>query len=633
MFDPQEAYFKAVNYLQTGKPDKAEKPLRRLLQLYPEDAQLLFLKALTLSLTNRKDEAINLYSSAIAKDKKLIDAYVNKGADLLALNRFHDAFQTLKKATDIAPTNTLALINLSVAQKNLNKLTDALHSIKTALNLKPDYEDAWINQGDVQTLLGNYSEAISSYKQAIDINPKCGNAYNNLATLYLKSDEILAAEASSNEALAIEPNNPLFLRNMGLILVAQNKLNDAKNVYHRSVQISGTSNAWCDYASILAKLGLFDEAKSAFKAALKISPNFPDALNGLGLAFTETRDFSSAIEFFSKAIKHDPKSNIYKLNRSIALLHNRNLEGGWIDYQYRWDADQFPSKRRNLDKPKWDKTNSTSGPIFIWSEQGLGDQILFCTLLNDFNIYSSEIIIQTEARLIPLMKRSYPNFKFIAENSNPPDNYKTHLPLGDLPGHTRNKISSFSTQPVKSLIADIDHSLRLRKLLPTDKLIIGISWETLGANALERNVPLEKIVHVLNSDFSCCFVDLQYTNTDETRNAIASNTGINIKHFDEIDNRNDLDALASLIEACDIVISCDNSVAHIAGALGKKTYLLVPFGRGSFWYWNHISEENNSLWYPTVRVIRQIAAYDWSSPLDELKCLLHSQFKTDLSAP
>lgn len=221
-----------------------------------------------------------------------------------------------------------------------------------------------------------------------------------------------------------------------------------------------------------------------------------------------------------------------------------------------------------------------------------------------------------------------PSVRFISDTYPISDvEFQYHLPIADLGRLFRGSIQDFDRQPQSYLNPNPDIIIGLKAALSADTMAIGLSWLTEGQRSRERNLPIGAIVSGIQRTAAVHLIDLQYSETTEDREKIRESQGITIQHFDNIDNFNDLDGLATLISLCDFVVTCSNSTAHLAGSLGKETYLLVPFGRGRHWYWSHINERGRSLWYPSVRIIPQIIQGDWSGPIKDLESQLTNRLQ------
>jgi ADP-heptose:LPS heptosyltransferase len=185
-----------------------------------------------------------------------------------------------------------------------------------------------------------------------------------------------------------------------------------------------------------------------------------------------------------------------------------------------------------------------------------------------------------------------------------------HSPMGGLGLHLRKSWADFPRREEGYLRADPELAAKLRQRIATGgRKLVGLSWRSLhrewGANKTAKLSDFEAILRWPNARF----VDLQYGDTNEERAALRE-TGIELAHLDDIDNTNDIDGLAALITACDAVVSVSNTTAHLAGALGKPVWLLVPYGQGRLWYW--FKERKDSPWYPHMRVYRQVNGQSWA---------------------
>jgi hypothetical protein len=321
--------------------------------------------------------------------------------------------------------------------------------------------------------------------------------------------------------------------------------------------------------------------------------------------------FDNALNSFDRAVELSPQNEGTQTNRSLVYLGLGDFKRGWTEYQRRFKTDQVKCWR-DYQVPLWDG-GVLDGPLVVWGEQGLGDQILYASMIPDLKGLVSSTILEVETRLEPLFQRSFPDIKVMPiKKSLHAGPHAAHIPLGTLGLHLRTSWESFPKTPGGFLKADADRALALRERLKTDdRLIIGLSWrssnkthekaKSAGLHAFE---PLLKLRN-------CRFVDLQYGDTSAEREAVARDIGIAVEHLDDIDNFNDIDGLASLIAACDLVVTVSNTTAHLAGALGKETYVLVPYGQARMWYWFHDRTDNP--FYPDIKIHRQTRTHDWAS--------------------
>ena len=270
--------------------------------------------------------------------------------------------------------------------------------------------------------------------------------------------------------------------------------------------------------------------------------------------------------------------------------------------------------------PAWEPDNPEHRRVLVWAEQGVGDQILFATLLKEAQQRIPELHVMLDARLIPLVARSLSGIFFCPQGKpiNQPD-FDAHLPIMSLGGILRRSQHDFRNASNPLLLADTLRTTTLRRsLAPKDNRLCGLFWKSRN-NKNERRKSLELIdlLPILKIP-GLTFVNLQYGDITEECKVFQERTGIEIVNCDSVDNFNDLDGHAALMQACDFLVGCSNTSAHLAGALGKKTYLALANGHGTFWYWAN-QVDGHSLWYPSIKMHRQQRPGDWSQVIEAIR--------------
>jgi len=234
---------------------------------------------------------------------------------------------------------------------------------------------------------------------------------------------------------------------------------------------------------------------------------------------------------------------------------------------------------------------------------------------------------ETDKRLVPLFQRSYPSVKVVGRGNAPADteigpDIGAHIPSGSLGRFIRSKAAHFPLARPGYLVADQPRAQALRgtlHMLPGEKLV-GISWVSKNIKFGEsKSISLSAWAGILRTP-GLRFVDLQYGDTAAERAKVAQEFGIKVEHIEGLDLREDIDGVAALTAACDLVVTVSNTAAHIAGALGKPVWILVPAGIGKFWYWGH--EGVSTPWYPSATLIRQGNQYDWTPELADVAARL-----------
>jgi hypothetical protein len=306
-------------------------------------------------------------------------------------------------------------------------------------------------------------------------------------------------------------------------------------------------------------------------------------------------------------------------------LLDLNFRDGWRLYEARW---QSLSEDRPIplktSKPFWDG-KPKDGFLLIWGEQGIGDQILYASMLTNFQEYPQTKIISVDKKLIPIFERSFPNFNVIDKNLLiSEDTYDEWLPMGSLGRFFRNEIADFRNIKfpylrINKRFQNGHDEIKKHK----NSVICGVSWKGNHSKFNSRKSmelhALTPILTLKNVDF----ISLQNGDISEEVALVEQKCGTVIKEINGIDIFDDIDALSTIIELCDLVITTSNSVAHLAGALGKETLLLLSCGNSRFWYWQDVA--GCSLWYPSVKIFKQSSPGDWIMPIQQVRTYLENR--------
>jgi tetratricopeptide (TPR) repeat protein len=515
----------------------------------------------------------------------------------------------------------------------------AAHAIGHALEASRLYQT-----GLAHLQLGNSQPAAAFFQQALALNPELAGAHYNLAAILQASNRHQEAVEHYEKAIALKPDDFAAHNNLGNVLVALNRHDDAIAHYQKARALRpDLPGAHMNFGNALQAAGRNEEAVRAYGQALALKPDLAAALMNLGNCLQALERTEAAIEHFEKALKLAPAypeahmnlaSSLERLDRyDEAIAHYRQaiaLEPnyakahtylgllclslgrfgeGWEHYEYRWTG--MGIARRGYLQPRWNG-EQVHGGLLVWGEQGLGDQILYAGMIPDLAPHADSVLLEVEPRLAPLFARSFPGVQVIGAQE---DLYAGAIAmqesLAGLGKHLRTSGDAFPRRERGYLIADPARAAALRERLTRDKrAVIGLSWRS--HNPLfgrSKSAQLADFQAVLRAP-DTRYVDLQYGDTRAERASVERELGIEVERLDEIDNTNDIDGLAALITACDAIVTVSNTTAHLAGALGKPTWVFVPYGHARIWYW--FKDRDHSPWYPRVQVRRQTSGQSWS---------------------
>ncbi len=572
------------------------------------------------------DVAIESFSKALSIDKNNFNSIINLGILSRIIKNYNNSFFYLENAIQLKSNSFEAWFNLALSHQEVGNFSNAINCYKKALEINPTHAEAYTNIGLAFHELKQYNEALQCYEHAIKLNPYLHLAhYNNGLSFHALKNYSKAVECYS-KALEVNPNHAESYSNLGLTFYESKNSILALQYFEKAIKLdSKLLLAHYNKGLTLFRLMKYDAAISCFKHVLNFSPLHKESLLSIGSIYSETKFFENAIKIYSDLIKSDPNYAEAHHNLALLLLGLFRFSEGWLEYEWRWSVSECNSSYLQTSKKLWDGKPSSSR-IFIWAEQGIGDQILYASALADLINFPNKKIISVHQKLLPLFKRSFPEFEVIPDNlALSESQYDKHLPIASLPKFFRNSLADFEKQRYPYLIPDSSKlSIAQLQQLPQG-LVCGISWRSSNEKVgEEKSMPLALLEPILKLP-GLVPVNLQYGDVEEEITAANRETGSSIIQIQDLNVYDDIDGLLALIDRCDIVVTTSNSTAHLAGAIGKETYLIAPTARGKFWYWHDL--EGISLWYPSIKIFKQTAPGDWSHPIQKIASIIRNKIE------
>jgi tetratricopeptide (TPR) repeat protein/glycosyltransferase involved in cell wall biosynthesis len=512
--------------------------------------------------------------------------------------RYEEAIVAYRQVVALKPDHYETYNNLGVALQELKQIDAAIAHYEKALALKPDYADAHNNYANAVREAGQLDKAIHHYQQAIALKPSYADAYNNLGLALYAKQQYDAAAAAYQQAIALKPD----------YAQAHNHLGNA-----------------------LKEMGDFEQAAWYYQQAIALKPDYAKAYNNWGNIFRDRGDLQTATRYYDQATAIEPDFAEAHWNKALTLLIGGDLQRGFVEYEWRWKiklASFYPM--RPFPKPLWDGSDLNGKTIFLHAEQGMGDMIQFIRYVPIVAQLGARVIVECHAPLINLFQ-TIPGVQQLLPYGAQPVFYDVHAPLMSLPRILGTGLETVPAQVPYLTVPAAELSLPETQPTPTGK--IGIVWSGNPENPYNRTraVPLERLL-TLTDLTGIQFYSLQKDLQPEAAAQLQS-------HPEVIDLRShltDFVATATLINQLDLVISVDTAVTHLAGALGKPVWLLLPFAPD----WRWLLDRSDSPWYPTLRIFRQSAYGDWDSPIAQIRQALLQHWLLqpidptfDLSAP
>ena len=533
------------------------------------------------------------------------------------------------KILELEPKNTDALNSLGLVSKQLEDFEPAVDFFQRAHSIAPERQDYKCNLIESLVLLsksmhdnGDASRAIIFLKRALLLRPGDVSLLCKLSMLLSLSNNYKEALVISEQAFLNDPESAQAYEANGLALLGSNRADLSISRFKKALKYDRTS------ASIHSNLGLayrakgdLNEAIKHFEKAINLDKNHIQAYNNLGVSFLDINDLGRAQRALQKAIEIDECFAEAHFNLSRVMLMGENFQMGWEHNEWRWHCSDFPSTRRNFPQPIWNGEDLRKKNILVWSEQGIGDEIMFASILPELTRDCANIFWECNERLVPIFRRSFRGVHvFPRQDPMHPDikkfNADFQTALGSLCKFYRRKASDFPSKTRGFLKANpsLAREMRSRYSSLGSGLKIGISWTSGNPIVGEsRSIPIkfwEEIFKIKN----CHFINLQYGDYKEDLIKVLNTTGVRVFDDVTINPLNNAEHWFAQIAALDHVISVDNSTIQVSGALGIPTWTLVSHNPE----WRFGLSRSDHLWHPSVRVFRQKKQGEWTSIMREI---------------
>lgn len=563
------------------------------------------------------DLALQHYNIAIRLKPDYYEAIHNLGMVYDKLGATDKAISTYLRALAQRPRSPETLNSLGNSFEKSGQTDKAISAYETAIQLKPDHCEAYNNLGNCLKSLGRLEDAIRHYQTAISIRPKDSSFHYNLGIVLLENAAPMAARKALMRSIQLDPSYGDAHNALANCYRALNELDMAVQSYERAAELGSEHGAYhFNLANCLKDQGKLHEAVAKYKTAIALEPLNAEFHNNLGIAFKDLSQFEPAKIAFDQAINLKPNSPEAHFNKSVALLKSGQLADGWKLHEWRWQRKDHKQARFKTSKPIWNPNHYER--VLVWGEQGLGDQIMFASMLPEFERLCRGVTVAVDKRLIPLFQRAFsPNLAYVEAPQDADENsYDSQISIGSLAQYLRNREDDFKASSAGFLQPDPDRVAQIRAALsrdhPTD--IIGISWRSGSqVTGAMRSMPLSTLIRPLLKP-GRRFVNLQYGDTQDEMNDIRKCLNVDLVDLSDIDNQQDMEGLAATICACDRVISTTNATVHLAGALNKETHIVLPFAND--WRWQ--TERKDSFWYESVQLYRKPYQGSWDQPVQAI---------------
>jgi tetratricopeptide (TPR) repeat protein len=591
----------------------------------------------------RFEEAVASYDKSLALKSELADVHNNRGIALAALKRHDEAVASYSRAIALKPDYAQAYNNRGTILSDQKHSADALADFSKAIALAPDYVKAFNNRGGTLAELGRYEEALAdhdraialdarnadshnkrggvlmkliraqdaleSFDRAIALDPALESAHNGRGTALTMLKQPLEALESHERAIALDPTSAAAHTNRGTALTMLKRLQESLESHERALALDPASAvAHNNRGGALGDLGRYEDALESIDRAIALDPMMIQAHTNRGNFLADLKRPDEALASFDRALALAPDSTEAHFGRSLVLLSTGRLLEGWQPYEWR--------KRRvaegafhGLGHPEWSGKEDIAGKtVFVEAEQGLGDTIQFCRYAPMVADMGAQVVLSAQDSLVRLLRNFDPRIRIVPSSDLPTD-FDYHVALLSLPLAFGTDITTIPAS-TPYLRAAPDQAARMRERIGGNGFKIGICWQG-SYIAGKRSFPLSSFEGISRLP-GVRLISLQKGDGVEQLDSLPPGMRVETLggNFPE-----DFADTAAAMDAMDLVISCDTSVAHLAGALCRPT--LVPLRHAADWRW--LLDRDNSPWYPGMRLFRQPANGDWTSVFADME--------------
>lgn len=575
----------AKEQVQSRNWQTAEQLCRQILAAEPNHPEALHLMGGLAMNVGRMEIAVELFRRALLSQPNSAEIQYNLGVALVRVGRTLDAAGAFHRVVQLRPDHLAARGNLAATLVAMNRFEEGIEVCRATLAMAPDHPDAWNNLGVALQKVGRLDEAIVAFERSVAARPDSVETLSNLGNNLAKVGRFNEAISAHQRAISLRPNSGPLHNDLGCAFYDAGRYEEAIDAFHKALSAHpGDAHAQCTLAISLHRAARFDEAISEGR----------------------------------KAIFAWRDSPLPKFNLAMMLLLRGEFEEGWPLNEARLDCPSLNLPHPVVGKAVWDGSDLNGKAIVLYGEQGLGDFIQFIRYLPMVRECGGRIILGCAPEMIRLA-RQLEGVERLVTTAREDVHFDEHAPLLSLPGIFKTDLSNIPT-PIPYLKADAELSAKWRSRMPEDPKVlkVGLCWAGRPTHGDDRNRSLKlNALAALGKAEGVWICSLQ--KGDAAAQAKNPPEGMKIECFS--DDIEDFADTAAIIDNLDLVISVDTVVAHLAGAMGKPTWILIP--RVPDWRW--LLDRLDSPWYPTVRLFRQPRLRDWGSAVNDVARALNEE--------
>ncbi|PQV52099.1 tetratricopeptide repeat protein [Paraburkholderia sp. BL21I4N1] len=600
----QPVFDRAFAAHRDGRLADAERDYRATLEGNPAHVDALHLLGVLRHQQGQHAEAAELVRRAVKLRPEDAALQLNLGNALKALGQIDDAIEQFRNALTLAPSFPMAHYNLGNAYASQGRHEDAADAFEKSLRLQPDDASSHNNLGNARHALGQHEEAIASFTRALQLRPGHAGALNNMGMSLNALDRADEAIPCFQKALAAEPRFVAAHFNLANTFDATGRHAEAVKSFEAALRFQpNLPPAIFGMGNALAALGRHAQALPYLERSVGLDPQFALAWLSLGNAHLALGAHAPAVRAFDQALRQRPDLASAHMNRALAWLALRDFARGLPEYEWRLQTMAEPAIQT---LPRWHGEPIDQRTLLIHAEQGFGDTLQFARFVPLAAQRAARVVLEVQPALLPLLAPAAQAWRVtLIAQGTPRPAADLHCPLLSLPlalGMT------YDTIPARTPYLDVPAAYGRKwrgSLGGQAKRKIGIAWTGRIQPNETRSMPLAALDPLFALDGIDWIVLQPELSVDERATLDTHPRAASIHRFDT--RIGDFADTAAIIERLDAVVSIDTSIAHLAGALRKPLWLMLPFAAD----WRWFTGDARSPWYPGATLVRQPQPGAW----------------------
>lgn len=420
-----------------------------------------------------------------------------------------------------------------------------------------------------------------------------------------------------NYAIALAPKDIVAYRAKARLLQLQREFAEAERYYDAAARRGElAADDFVNRGIVRSEQQKYDAAIEDFTKALEINPKYLHAIIQRGASQWEMRRWDKAYEDFKLANEIAPDDANANWILGLLALQVNDFKTGWHLYERRWKSERFKSRPLQTNKPQW-TPDSGLRSVLVWGEQGVGDQIIYGSLLPAIRKNADKVTAMMDPRLLTIFRRSMPDVDFISHlDKVPADEHDSQIPFASIGGCFVESLEDIERHAARNFLKadpELVEKYRAETGFTKDKLTIGVSWASAAIKiGPHKSIRIEQMLPFLKDDYQ--ILNLQYGSSKEAVDAFNRENDANIVTT-SVNLWKDFEGTAALCSLCDVIVAVSSSTVHLAGALGVPVLLMDA---NKLWYWGN-KRGDQSVWYPSVKIFqRESMIAPWDSVIDSV---------------